>query len=115
MARAPRSSTVPDGERTERVEAGARGPDVGSRYRSFSVRLDRHRLDRGRGCCLSDPAPPYGNQLQAVLRIYDVFNSPEMVAARRYCLDELPQALAGEHAAAAIRRRQAGRTSPSRR
>lgn len=43
-----------------------------------------------------------GNQLQAVLRIYDVFNSAEMVAARRYCLEELPQILAGENAAAAI-------------
>lgn len=34
-----------------------------------------------------------GNQLEAILRIYDKFNSNEMLAARAYCLNELPAVL----------------------
>jgi hypothetical protein len=43
-----------------------------------------------------------GNQLAAVLRIYDIFNGPEMVQARKYCLYELPALLADDAARAAI-------------
>lgn len=43
-----------------------------------------------------------GNQLEAFLRIYDVFNSPDMIAARGYCLDELPEVLANESSRAAF-------------
>lgn len=35
-----------------------------------------------------------GNQIEAILRIYDKFNSSEMLAARAYCLNELPAVLA---------------------
>jgi hypothetical protein len=38
-----------------------------------------------------------GNQLEAILRIYDAFNSAEMMAARRYVLLELPEVLKDEH------------------
>lgn len=43
-----------------------------------------------------------GNQLEAFLRIYDVFNSPDMIAARRYCLEELPDVLANDSLRAAF-------------
>ena len=43
-----------------------------------------------------------GNQLAAVLRIYDVFNGPEMVQARKYCIYELPPILADDAARAAM-------------
>jgi hypothetical protein len=43
-----------------------------------------------------------GNQLQAILRIYDIFNSAEMVAARRYCIDDLPAVLSDESSRAAL-------------
>ena len=43
-----------------------------------------------------------GNQLAAVLRIYDVFNGPEMVEARRYCIYDLPTILADDAARAAM-------------
>ena len=43
-----------------------------------------------------------GNQLEAILRIYDDFNSTEMLAARRYCLTELPGELENETARAAL-------------
>lgn len=45
-----------------------------------------------------------GNQLDAILRIYDTFNGSEMVQARRYCLNELPAALADETSRAALLR-----------
>jgi len=41
------------------------------------------------------------NQLEAILKIYDTFNSNEMVVARRFCLNELPRALAPESSYAA--------------
>jgi hypothetical protein len=34
-----------------------------------------------------------GNQLEAILRIYDVFHGAEMMAARRYLYNELPHVL----------------------
>jgi hypothetical protein len=43
-----------------------------------------------------------GNQLEAILRIYDTFNSTEMVEARRYCIYELPGILADDTSRAAL-------------
>jgi hypothetical protein len=43
-----------------------------------------------------------GNQLEAILRIYDTFNSTEMVEARRYCIYELPGILADNASRAAL-------------
>lgn len=45
-----------------------------------------------------------GNQLEAILKIYDTFNSNEMVVARRYCLTDLPPILATDASCAAMLR-----------
>lgn len=45
-----------------------------------------------------------GNQLEAILRIYDTFNGREMLEARRFCLSEFPAMLNAASAAQLIDR-----------
>lgn len=45
-----------------------------------------------------------GNQLDAILRIYERFDSAEMIAARAYCQDELPRLIADPVSRSAIAR-----------